>query len=89
MIRSHALLRCPEDRSELKPAGTDTIEQLNAAIRAGRVKNRGGRMLDVTIEQGLIRSANDLLYPVARGIPLLLRDEGILLNQIPQLGNKP
>jgi len=70
-------LRCPEDRSELTLAGEGLVRRVNAAIRAGRLSNRGGRAIDETIDAGLIRAAGDMLYPIVHGIPLLLRDEAI------------
>ena len=74
-------LRCPEDHSELTPASEELIRQVNVAIRAGRLSNRGGRAIDETIDAGLIRAAGDLLYPIVHGIPLLLRDEAIPIEQ--------
>jgi uncharacterized protein YbaR (Trm112 family) len=74
-------LRCPEDHSELTPAGEELVRQVNAAIRAGRLSNRGGRAIGETIDAGLIRAAGDLLYPIVHGIPLLLCDEAIPIGQ--------
>ena len=77
-----AFLRCPEDGSELKPAGEELIQQINSAIRSGRLTNRAGQTLEVAIDGGLIRASGDLLYPVVRNIPLLLRDEAISLDKV-------
>ena len=76
-----AFLRCPDDGSELTVAGEELVRQVNAAVRAGRLVNRGGRVIDEPIEAGLIRAGGDVLYPIAHGIPLLLRDEAIRLDQ--------
>ncbi|MFO0791422.1 MAG: hypothetical protein U0805_18335 [Pirellulales bacterium] len=77
-----ALLRCPEDHTALTPIDDVTLRQLNEAIRSGRINNRGGRVIEETLEIALLRAAGDIVYPIAHGIPLLLRDEGILLSQL-------
>jgi uncharacterized protein YbaR (Trm112 family) len=75
------VLRCPEDRSALTPADPALLSRLNAAIRAGRLRNRRGRQVEQTLDGGLVRAAGDLLYPIVDEIPVLLLDEAIPLNQ--------
>ena len=55
---------------------------VNRAIAAGRVKNRGGRLVEQAIDGGLLRVDNTLFYPILDGIPLLLPDEAIPLDGI-------
>lgn len=81
-IRLLPLLRCPEDHSELTPADDGLVRKINDAIGARELLNRGGRVVDTFFEAGLVRQARDIIYPIVHGIPLLLRDEGIALNQI-------
>jgi uncharacterized protein YbaR (Trm112 family) len=73
------LLRCPVDRTPLTEASSDLIAQINGAIAAGRAANLGGQRLQRAIDGGLVRAAGDVLYPIADGIPVLLRDEAISL----------
>jgi uncharacterized protein YbaR (Trm112 family) len=75
-------VRCPEDGSELTVAGEGLVRQVNAAIRAGRLTTRAGRTLEEEIGGGLIRAKGDVLYPILHGIPVLLRDEAIVLEQL-------
>jgi uncharacterized protein YbaR (Trm112 family) len=77
-----SMLRCPEDRSELSAAGEDVINKINTAIRRRQLSNRAGRRLEETIDGGLIRAEGDVLYPIIDRIPVLLRDEGIRLDQL-------
>jgi uncharacterized protein YbaR (Trm112 family) len=77
-----SFLRCPNDRSALRPATQDVVDQLNAAIRDGRVRNRLGVRVDRQIGGGLIRAEGDLLYPIVDHIPVMLYDEAIPLDQI-------
>ena len=74
-----AILRCPEDHSPLSVAGSDVIEETNAAIRARRLQNRAGRPVEQAIDGGLVRERGDVLYPIVDGIPVLLIDESIEL----------
>ena len=77
-----AILRCPEDHSRLSPADAGLVLRLNAAIRAGRLRNQSGQSVDRAVDGGLVRAAGDLLYPIVDQIPVLLRDEAIRLDQL-------
>ena len=72
----------PENRSPLALAGAALLERLNEAIRAGRLKNRGGRPVDDALDGALLREDNAIAYPIIRDLPILLVDEGIPLEQI-------
>jgi uncharacterized protein YbaR (Trm112 family) len=77
-----AVLVCPTDHSPLSAATDQLIARVNRAIAAGRVKNRGGRLVEQAIDGGLIRADNTLFYPILDGIPLLLPDEAISVAEI-------
>jgi uncharacterized protein YbaR (Trm112 family) len=77
-----SLLVCPENHSRLHPADEQLLTRLNRAIAAGRVKNRAGKPVEQPLAAGLIRAEGDLLYPVIDGIPVLLIDEGLPLEQL-------
>jgi uncharacterized protein YbaR (Trm112 family) len=77
-----AILRCPDDRSELHPADAALVARLNDAIVARRLKDRAGNAIERTIDGGLIRAAGDLLYPIVDEIPVMLQDEAIPLAQL-------
>jgi uncharacterized protein YbaR (Trm112 family) len=72
-------LRCPDDGSELTVASESVVRQINANIRNGKLRNRSGRILHESLSGGLIRAKGDVLYPIVHGIPVLLRDEAIPL----------
>ena len=77
-----ALLRCPEDRSPLSAASGAVVDEINAAIRAGRVANRAGKPVEQPIGGGLIRADGAVLYPIVDQIPVLLSDDAIPLAQL-------
>jgi uncharacterized protein len=77
-----ALLCCPESHSKLAPIDDVLLDNINAAVRTGRLVNRGGTAIEHPIDGGVIRAEGDIVYPVIDEIPVLLRDEGIPLEQI-------
>jgi uncharacterized protein YbaR (Trm112 family) len=77
-----AILVCPETRTPLTLADAGLIAELNRAIAANRVRNRGGDALEKRLDGGLVREDRSQLYPIIDGIPILLIDEAIPLNQL-------
>ncbi|HPP51568.1 MAG TPA: hypothetical protein PK777_01360 [Thermoguttaceae bacterium] len=76
------MLVCPETHQPLREADEGLLAKLNEAIRAGRVKNRSGSSVTETLSEALLRQDGKVLYPVRDGIPVLLVDEGILLENL-------
>jgi uncharacterized protein YbaR (Trm112 family) len=76
------ILRCPVDHSVLSEADANLVARLNAAIRAKRLRNHGGQLVETAIEGGLIRAGGDLLYPIVDQIPVMLHDDAIPLDQL-------
>jgi len=56
-----AILRCPNDRSQLHEADAALVSRINAAIAGRRLKDQSGKVVDRHIGGGLIREAGDLL----------------------------
>lgn len=73
------ILVCPEDKTAVKLAEQDVINDLNNAINSGSLKNRAGVSITNEIEGGLIRADGKYLYPIRDGIPIMLIDEAIEL----------
>ncbi|MCO5172004.1 MAG: hypothetical protein M9894_37370 [Planctomycetes bacterium] len=71
------ILCCPEDRTPVKPADAGLVERLNAAIAAGKVKNRGGHPVTEAVQTALVREDGKVLYAVRDDIPVMIVDEGI------------
>ena len=73
------ILCCPETHQGLGLAEPALIEKLNREIDAGRLTNRAGQPVKEKIDGGLVREDKKVIYPVRGRIPILLRDEAILL----------
>jgi uncharacterized protein YbaR (Trm112 family) len=76
------ILVCPENRTPLATADEELLAKLNRVIGEGNVKNRLGQTIETELKTGLVREDRLLLYPVVDGIPVMLVDEAIPLEQI-------
>jgi uncharacterized protein YbaR (Trm112 family) len=77
------LLVCPETRQSLAVADDELVARLNRAIEARQLKNKVGQPLEKTLDGALVREDGRVVYPVQDGIPVMLVDDGILLEQLP------
>lgn len=77
-----AILRCPVTHKELSLAKSATLKEVNAAIDAGTLSNREGRVLDEVMTEALVTDDGKVLYPVANGIPVLLEGESVNMEQL-------
>ena len=77
-----AILRCPVTHKELSLAKGATLKAVNAAIDAGALSNRDGRVLDAALDEALLTDDRKVLYPIANGIPVLLEGESINMEQL-------
>jgi len=71
------ILCCPETKQDVKLVEADVIAKINAKIKAGTLKNRGGELIKETIDAGLLREDKKYLYPIREDIPIMLIDEAI------------
>jgi len=77
-----SILVCPETRTSLAPADGELVARLNRAIAAGELRHRAGQPVRGPIEGGLVREDKLVLYPIVDGIPVMLIDEAIPLEQL-------
>lgn len=73
------ILVCPETRQPVRLARADELERVNARVRAGELRNRGGEKVAAELREALVREDGRVLYPVDDGIPVMLLDESIEL----------
>ncbi|MDD9947534.1 MAG: hypothetical protein OXU20_41220 [Myxococcales bacterium] len=76
------LLVCPESRQPLHLADDGTLSAVNERIQRGELKNRMGHVVSERVEAALVREDGIRLYRIDDGIPNLLIDEQIALDQV-------
>ena len=76
------ILACPETKQPVRLAADEMVQRVNAAIRAGTLKNRDGEAVAEPIEAGLVREDGQYLYPIRDDIPVMLIGEGIEIGTI-------
>ena len=76
------ILRCPVTHKGLSLARSETLGRVNAAIADGRISNHNGAVLSEPLSEALVTDDDKLLYPVAKGIPVLLEGESVALAQL-------
>ena len=76
------ILRCPVSHKGLSILKKDTLEQINAAIQQGELKNREGELLVEPLAEALITDDGKRVYPIDDGIPVLLEGESISMEQL-------
>ena len=76
------ILVCPETHQPVRPAEPELLDRLNEAIRSGGLTNRGGNEISDSVEEGLVREDDKILYPVREDIPIMLIDEAIELDKL-------
>lgn len=60
----------------------DKLARVNAAIDAGELVNNEGAAVSELLVEALITDDGKRIYPVNDGIPVLLEDESISMEQI-------
>lgn len=74
-----SILACPATKQPVSVADSSLIEKLNEAVGRGELKTVADGVVSEPMEGGLLRSDRKILYPVRDNIPVLLSDEGILV----------
>jgi uncharacterized protein YbaR (Trm112 family) len=76
------ILRCPVSHKGLSVLKKDKLARINAAINAGELVNHEGSTVAKAMTEALITDDGKRLYPVDDGIPVLLEDESISMEQL-------
>ena len=76
------ILRCPVTRKSLDVVNKDVLARLNAAIEAGKLVNNDGVPVSAALSEALITDDGKRIYPIDDGIPVLLEDESINMEQL-------
>lgn len=76
------MIVCPVTKLPLELLDDQRLDQMNAAIAAGRVRNQADQQVAQVVAEALIRRDGHVVYPIIDGIPILLEGESIDWNQV-------
>ena len=76
-----AILCCPETKQEVSLIESRTLDQLNSEIEKGELQNKAGLPVTEKLDGGLLREDGKVVYPIRDQIPIMLIEEGILINE--------
>jgi uncharacterized protein YbaR (Trm112 family) len=76
------IICCPVTRSPLELLPEQELATLNALIGERRIKNREDTVVDTPLAEALVTRSGKLVYPVRDGIPMLLEDQAMPLQQL-------
>ena len=75
-------LRCPQTREPLVAASADLVAKINARISRRSLEDEEGERLSKKIDGALVTESGLYAYPIRRGIPNLLVNDAIPLDQL-------
>ncbi len=76
------LIQCPMSGQRLQISPADLITDLNEKIAQGTVRDASDQLVESALDQGLTTADGARLYPVRGGIPTLIADAAIELDQV-------
>ena len=76
------IICCPVTRSSLELLPEHELSVLNELIGARRIKNREDAVVEGALTEALVTRSGKLIYPVRDGIPVLLEDQAMPLQQL-------
>lgn len=76
------IICCPVTRSSLELLPEQELATLNELIGLRRIKNREDTVVEGSLAEALVTRSGKLIYPVRDGIPVLLEDQAMPLQQL-------
>lgn len=75
------ILCCPLTHLPLEKLAPERLAGLNESIAGGSIKNESKQIIAEPLAAALVTRDGKLAYPIRDGIPVLLIDQAIALNQ--------
>lgn len=77
------ILCCPRTKVPVQMLSAERLAKLNEAISKGAVKNYDGSPVESPLQEGLVTEDSKTVYRIDDGIPVMLVDQGISTDQLP------
>ncbi|MXZ80797.1 MAG: Trm112 family protein [Gammaproteobacteria bacterium] len=75
------ILVCPVTKLPVRLLSASSLDALNQLIHEGNVENAAGNQIVSPLSEALITQNGSVVYPVEQGIPVMLEDRAIPVNQ--------
>ena len=76
------ILCCPVSKQPVFPLSEEKLATVNAAIAAGQVIQADDKVIEIPLGEGLITKNKQRIYRIDDGIPVMLEEESIAVDQI-------
>ena len=76
------ILCCPVSKQAVFPLSEEKLATVNAAIAARQVIQADGTTVETPLDEGLITKNKQWIYRIDDGIPVMLEEESIAVDQI-------
>lgn len=74
------ILACPATRQRLLPLDDGLLRELNRRISDKAARTPDGRIVSQPLEEGLVTEDRTRVYPVVKGVAVLLVEEAVALD---------
>jgi len=75
------LLVCPKTKKKLILAPQELIDNLNRKISEGKCTDIGGEKVSEPVKEALFEAEGGVIYLILETIPVLIYENGIILNK--------
>ena len=76
------ILCCPVSKQPVFPLSEEKLAAVNTAITAGHVTQANDTIVETPLGEGLITKNKQRIYRIDDGIPVMLEEESIAVDQI-------
>ena len=76
------ILCCPVSKQPVFPLSEEKLATVNAVIASGHVTQADGTVVETPLSEGLITKNKQRIYRIDDGIPVMLEEESIAVEQI-------
>ena len=76
------ILCCPVSKQPVFPLSEEKLATVNAVIASGHVTQADGTVVETPLSEGLITKNKQRIYRIDDGIPVMLEEESIAVDQI-------